>query len=62
VRRFSRLALALRIGKHFVPADAVLHEVHVQHAAPAYTSLYQRVFGCPVSFEQGRNRMARGSA
>ncbi|MDB4972604.1 MAG: araC1 [Myxococcaceae bacterium] len=46
------LALTLRIGRHFLRADAVPLEVHLQHAAPDYQERYGQLFGCPVRFDR----------
>lgn len=48
------LVMAVRVGRHFAPADATLLAVHAQHQAPAYESLYTRVFDCPIAFGQAR--------
>ncbi len=51
---FSRLVTG---GRRIGP-PTLIKEVHVTHAAPAYSAEYDRVFQVPVKFEAGRNALA----
>ncbi|MDB4973933.1 MAG: AraC family transcriptional regulator [Myxococcaceae bacterium] len=56
------LAMAARIGRHFSPPGAELHEVHFQHAEPRYAARYRQFFRCPISFDQPTNALVFPSA
>ena len=51
---FSRLVVG---GRRIGPAT-LIKEVHVTHAAPAYSAEYDRVFQVPVKFEASKNALA----
>lgn len=51
------LVLALQRSRAWLGKDLQLTSVHFPHKAPAYDHLYQRVFSCPVYFNQSECRI-----
>lgn len=51
---FARMVVT---GRQFMGEKALLKQVHVTHAEPAYRSEYDRIFRAPVVFESHRNAL-----
>jgi AraC-like DNA-binding protein len=51
------LAAVLRMGLQITGTDKRPREVRFRHADPGYADEYERVFGCPVRFEQPGNEV-----
>jgi len=51
---FARMACSTR---RILSGKQLIREVHFTHAAPAYRSEYERIFGVPVVFESDQNAL-----
>lgn len=53
----SALATRLQMARQLTDGAARLREVHIEFPEPSYVTNYERVFGCPVLFEQAHNQL-----
>jgi AraC-like DNA-binding protein len=51
------LAFIVGVGRHFVGREVAPREVRFCHPAPGHLRAYERVFRCPVTFDQPRNEI-----
>ncbi len=44
------LSAVVSLGRHFLGEKSTPHRATFRHARPAYASVYERIFRCPISF------------
>lgn len=55
-------AFMVRVGRQFAGRDATPRELRLPFARPAYASEYERIFGCPITFDAERAELVFASA